>query len=391
MVSAPSTSDNAASQQEQQLSSASSLAEMDMRTSRHTLRNAGITIAAVCAVTSILFHFAEPGECIPQPDAPDFVASDELVAWTGHPCYSNIVHDQVHPSVAEVGGTDCPLAFRCKGIGRSFMHSLYFVVVTTTTVGYGDVTPHTDTGRLLAVLLIVLNIIFLSSLATMLAEALHAQADKRAEALENAMRDSALTGRSFRHLDGLLNEFGDTERTKLGREIGRRLLVFVLYVILGSAVFYCLEDWDAVECLYFSVVTVSSVGYGDMVLTGTTSRAFGMVYATCGIFGTVALAGQCTELYFEQQTAERMRAFSNRDVAAMFDQIDTDRSGSIDRHEYFVFMLIRSGKVKEEDVALINDSFDELDKNADGEVTRSTILHRRGGSRGGDSSSELLS
>ena len=349
--------------------------EIDARTSQHTLRNAATTIAVVCAVTSVAFHFAEPGECTPETDAVHwhFLSSDEREAWTGHRCYSNIVHDQVRAAEADIHADDCPLGFSCRGVGRSFMHSLYFVVVTTTTVGYGDVTPHTDAGRLLAVLLIVVNIAFLTTLATVLAEALQAKAERHAEALEKAARESELAGKSFRHLDNLLSGVGGTEEMKLTRAIGRRLLIFVVYVLLGTVAFAFLEEWDVVQSLYFSVVTVSSVGYGDMVLTGTVSRAFGMVYATYGIFGTVALAGQCTELYLEQQTAQRMKAFSGQDVAAVFGQIDTDHSGSIDRHEYLEFMLIRSGKVKVEDLELIRESFNSLDKDGDGEISLDEI------------------
>ena len=347
--------------------------EIDARASQHTLRNAAAAIAVVCTVTSVAFHFAEPGECIPEPDALHFLSSGDLEAWKGHRCYSNVVHDQVQASEANLDANDCPLGFSCSGVGRSFMHSLYFVVVTTTTVGYGDVTPHTDAGRLLAVLLIVVNIAFLTTLATVLAEALQAKAERHAEALEKAARESELAGKSFRHLDNLLSGVGGTEEMKLTRAIGRRLLIFVVYVLLGTVAFAFLEEWDVVQSLYFSVVTVSSVGYGDMVLTGTVSRAFGMVYATYGIFGTVALAGQCTELYLEQQTAQRMKSFSGQDVAAVFGQIDTDHSGSIDRHEYLEFMLIRSGKVKVADLELIRESFNSLDKDGDGEISLDEI------------------
>jgi hypothetical protein len=39
--------------------------------------------------------------------------------------------------------------------GRSFIDSLYFTIVTVTTVGYGDVHPETTAGKMMAVLIIL--------------------------------------------------------------------------------------------------------------------------------------------------------------------------------------------------------------------------------------------
>jgi voltage-gated potassium channel Kch len=367
--------------------------DIDARTSKHTLRNAAVIIAAVCALTSVAFALAEPGECVPQPDALGFLTADDLAEWSNRHCYSRqdetegmtaediqkVRSKNGQPPDANAHGHECPPGFRCSGVGRSLAHSLYFVVVTTTTVGYGDVTPHTDAGRLLAVLLIIVNIAFLTTMATVLAEALQGKAQQHAQALEKAARESMRASSSLRQLDSMLSgglgPEDDDDQAELWRAITRRLAVFVLYVLLGSAAFYFLEeDWDAVECLYFTVVTVSSVGYGDMVLGSAASRLFGVLFATVGIFGTVALAGQCTELYLEHQTATRMKSFAGRDMAAVFAQIDTDRSGAIDIHEYVEFMLIRSGKVKQEDFELIRGAFASLDRNGDGEVTLDEIL-----------------
>ena len=37
-----------------------------------------------------------------------------------------------------------------------------------------------------------------------------------------------------------------------------------LVVALGSVAFFHLEEWDAVESLYFTVYTVTTVGFGDL-------------------------------------------------------------------------------------------------------------------------------
>ena len=59
----------------------------------------------------------------------------------------------------------------------------------------------------------------------------------------------------------------------------------------------------------------------------------------------------------------------------------------IDMHEYMEFMLIRSGKLKQTDVELIRESFKRLDKDGNGQVTRSEILPNYGEANAGPNSS----
>ncbi|MRC57015.1 hypothetical protein GH877_30685, partial [Bacillus thuringiensis] len=41
-----------------------------------------------------------------------------------------------------------------KGVG-SFFESIYWALVTMSTVGYGDITPHTTEGRVVTIILII--------------------------------------------------------------------------------------------------------------------------------------------------------------------------------------------------------------------------------------------
>lgn len=46
--------------------------------------------------------------------------------------------------------------------------------------------------------------------------------------------------------------------------------------------------WDVVDCIYFTMVTITTVGYGDMPLLSQEMR---VVTAMFGIFGVVQIAG----------------------------------------------------------------------------------------------------
>ncbi len=54
--------------------------------------------------------------------------------------------------------------------GWSWLDSLYFSVVTLTTVGYGDLAPQTSIGKIFTIVYIILGLGILSSFIVLLAE-----------------------------------------------------------------------------------------------------------------------------------------------------------------------------------------------------------------------------
>lgn len=65
---------------------------------------------------------------------------------------------------------------------------------------------------------------------------------------------------------------------------GRLLLVGVFNVLLIGTLFYRLvEKWSWVDSLYFTVVTLTTVGYGDLAPTGDMSKLFTLVLIVCGV------------------------------------------------------------------------------------------------------------
>jgi hypothetical protein len=57
----------------------------------------------------------------------------------------------------------------------------------------------------------------------------------------------------------------------------------VAVVGLGTVVYQSLEDWGWVDSLYFSVVTLTSVGYGDLAPSSPGSKLFTVFYIVTGI------------------------------------------------------------------------------------------------------------
>jgi hypothetical protein len=69
-----------------------------------------------------------------------------------------------------------------------------------------------------------------------------------------------------------------------------------LLLATGTFFYWRVEDWTPFEALYFSVITLTTVGYGDLAPATGVGRAFTMGYVMLGIGVIVAVAAQIATL-----------------------------------------------------------------------------------------------
>jgi len=64
----------------------------------------------------------------------------------------------------------------------------------------------------------------------------------------------------------------------------RALFVWIAVTLLAGVIFYHqIEGWSWVDSFYFSVITLSTVGYGDLAPTTDVSKLFTTFYVFFGI------------------------------------------------------------------------------------------------------------
>ena len=74
-------------------------------------------------------------------------------------------------------------------------------------------------------------------------------------------------------------------------------LVAAALVVTGTLFYWRFEDWTIVEALYFSVVTLTTVGYGDLHPTSAGTEIFTIFYILTGIGVFVALLASIAQQY----------------------------------------------------------------------------------------------
>ena len=89
-------------------------------------------------------------------------------------------------------------------------------------------------------------------------------------------------------------------------------------VLTGTIFYWRTEDWTVIQALYFSVVTLTTVGYGDLHPTSAGTQIFTIIYILTGLGVFVALLASVAQKYIEQKSEgggvrERLRARRGRD------------------------------------------------------------------------------
>ena len=92
----------------------------------------------------------------------------------------------------------------------------------------------------------------------------------------------------------------------------RALLFLLTMLLIGATYFYWLvEGWSVVDALYFSVMTMSTIGYGDLVPTTTFSKLFTIIFAILSIGVFVAVASKLVTIVLDRDKSIRQKRKQN--------------------------------------------------------------------------------
>ncbi|PID99970.1 MAG: hypothetical protein CSA79_05745 [Thiothrix nivea] len=68
---------------------------------------------------------------------------------------------------------------------------------------------------------------------------------------------------------------------------------------MGASAFYIkVEQWSLIDTLYFSVMTMATIGYGDLIPTTNISKILTIVYTFLSIGTFVSFTAKCVQIMF---------------------------------------------------------------------------------------------
>ena len=153
---------------------------------------------------------------------------------------------------------------------------------------------------------------------------------------------------------------------------------YMLCVIFVGVLFYSfvVDDFDLVESFYLSTMTVTTVGYGDIVPQTDESRLFTGFYA---VFGTIAF-GRAVGYFIETLGSQRDLEKHEKLLSASALDYETWQSANADgtnrvtKVEFVYMRLLQMGLIDENVRQKIEDQFDRMDRNHDGDLTIEDIV-----------------
>lgn len=212
----------------------------------------------------------------------------------------------------------------------SVPESLYFAVVTTTTVGYGEYAPTSSGSRIFTIFYIILGMFLWAAMMATI---------------------------QF-HTLGIMFFRVDQARY---RSLLVPAVLCLLFVLIYAITSKYIDDLTFLDSFYFAIASISTVGYGDLLPSTPVSRNvnIGMLLIGTALYALM-LASLVTYVVSSMQRAYCKKLFRKCVTPERLQMMDTNASGDVSRAEFMEAMLLETRQVDPAIIAEINSAFEYL-------------------------------
>ncbi|CAE8581645.1 unnamed protein product [Polarella glacialis] len=275
--------------------------------------------------------------------------------------------------------------------GWSWTDCVYFASITLMTVGYGDVAPKQASSRFFLVAFVLISLMVVATSVGDFLETLVALEIKneKASRVKKMQRSKKLAG--IFDQDGL--------RYHWRRKFAWCLLSMGALIFSGALLAKLfLQDADTwTDAVYFSVATLTTIGYGDVVPVQNGSKLAVSFFCLFGVPLFAMTLGRIVEIAYGKAKKENMDVIVGGLTAEKFDSLiefcdqlwrdgvynskpQESRREEITPFEFLCFILAKNKTVSPEEIKAIMANFTELDTDHSGKFERADVVEwtRRG-------------
>jgi hypothetical protein len=195
----------------------------------------------------------------------------------------------------------------------SFLNGIYFAAVTLSTVGYGDYEPETPASKIFTCAYIVVGLsIIASGMSICAVDAFeHVGEGNTANSIKLLAADKFRTRRDDNNAS---NSAGNSSSSSWFLKLSTPLVqVFALALVCTFFVRFN-EKTDWVDAFYFSVITLSSVGYGSLRSMKASTKIFLVFYVLIGVAVAANCLGNVVVVWIELRQEANLRAFVDQGI-----------------------------------------------------------------------------
>jgi len=288
----------------------------------------------------------------------------------------------------------------------SFIDAVYFSVVSFTSVGYGDLYPHTMTSKLFTCAFSLGGIAFLAAaLATIGSNLVEAEL-KAVKAAQKLGRSRVM--RMFENMPQLLSKrtkksirsssstvttvvpFNATSiltgepllprpKAKTGwdvaRDVAGKLMRPFAFLVVGGVGLGRLEGWSVGDSIYYAIITAGTVGFGDFSPTTQQARLCAILFIPLAVAAGGDILGTIASALLERRRGHVFDNLINKDFTMdHIKEMDSDGDGQVSRLEYTEFMLVEMKLVEKSVLVELRDQFNRLDMTMSDSITKEDLI-----------------